>query len=327
MKTHDVHMQENQLRTETHAVREATFDEATREAEIVVIEEGESKNHRVYTNNAIATLLPLLQENRKVFLDHLTLTGARYERSLKDWVATVKEARVDKGKLYARVVVHDEWLWQRMREAPDEIGVSIDAVGTITHTNAGEAHVTKIVKLNSVDFVTHAAAGGRVDRLLASEENVIDDEAMFRHLKEAYRDGDEDAFREGVRDLIREVSKRVTRFYESTQKEPTFDDAKNTVVTETLAAFSIPHEQRATVTRYLLASIADAPESAYASEARREMRNLLTLRESHGDVQSPSARETLSRLDETVMRLNFLDPEKDEDVTRYNALMGTSTNR
>ena len=112
--------------------------------------------------------------SRKLYLDHSHfLFGGR---SLKEWAATAVKGFKEDGKAKAIIEMTDNpetsWLYELAKKFPEEIGLSIDARGILEdgEVNGQEGKIVKeIVKLNSVDFVTLPAAGGKVERIAASE--------------------------------------------------------------------------------------------------------------------------------------------------------------
>ena len=126
---------------------------------ISIIKAGQSKNSRIYTENAIKNIPNLLAHKHKMYLDHNDSNA----RSIKDWVATIDSSWYDEAQkaVMANIIVHDEWLTKRIEEAPNEIGISIDALGIIEELD-GVFYVEEIEEINSIDFVTEAAAGGGI---------------------------------------------------------------------------------------------------------------------------------------------------------------------
>lgn len=133
--------------------------EKNNSAVISIIKAGQSKNSRIYTENAIKNIPNLLTHKHKMYLDH----NDENARSIKDWVATIDSSWYDETQkaVMANIIVHDEWLMKRIEEAPNEIGISIDALGIIEELD-GVFYVEEIEEINSIDFVTEAAAGGGI---------------------------------------------------------------------------------------------------------------------------------------------------------------------
>ncbi len=140
-------------------------------AQIVVIKPGLNANkERYYPSDMLARDFAVF-EGVKMFADHPTVADEkdRPERSVRDWVATLKNVHVGAdGAVLGEAVVVEPWLQERLATLRDknmlaDIGVSINAIGTATKgtmegvkTNV----IERIVRARSVDFVTEAGAGG-----------------------------------------------------------------------------------------------------------------------------------------------------------------------
>lgn len=173
---------------------EAEFDDDKREVIATLIQEGWSKNksgdaYRYYTETAIEDVSRLVVEkSRKMFIDH----SKNPNRSMRDWVATItKESWVDKeekGKAKAKARIKFTHtaegiaLYEDSKEFPEEVQISIDGKAKIRQGKVGEekaALIENVIDLLSCDFVTRAAANGRVERIAASVENNILQETMM----------------------------------------------------------------------------------------------------------------------------------------------------
>ncbi len=122
-------------------------------------------------------------EGVKMYADHPTddEDKARPERSIKDWVATLKNVHVgDGGQLLGEAVIVEPWLQAKLAALRDkgmlsEMGISINAIGTATK---GEIEGVKtnvvehIVRVRSVDFVTEPGAGGTVTMFESSNQDI-----------------------------------------------------------------------------------------------------------------------------------------------------------
>lgn len=114
-----------------------------------------------------------------MFIDHpsVTETYERPERSIRDLAArTVTDATLGADGLYAEVEVypHAEHIIDSLMET---VGLSIRADGTVEHgTAAGRSGpiVASISpgKLNSIDFVTKAGAGGKLMALIEADRTL-----------------------------------------------------------------------------------------------------------------------------------------------------------
>lgn len=142
---------------------------------------GNKRDNHYYPAKTLERDHPIFA-GRKMYCDHPTSLEEkqRPERSLRDWVATIKETWVDKGIVWARARVHASWFRDLIAEAGDEIGISINALGDVNPGEIGGRRcgvVESIVGCNSVDFVTQAGAGGRVAALYESARK--EDASMF----------------------------------------------------------------------------------------------------------------------------------------------------
>ena len=124
---------------------------------------GNAKDKRWYTREAVIGSEKVFLSRRKLFVDHLAEQAPAGSDSLKNWCATLKETWLDNlasGRVArkVRLKVHEEWLWTRCLEAPEEIALSIEGAGAGKETVIeGETYVAieKIYHLNAVKFVTY----------------------------------------------------------------------------------------------------------------------------------------------------------------------------
>jgi len=154
-------------------------------ATIVVIKPGlNASKERYYSPETLKRDFGLF-EGVKMYADHPTEADEkqRPERSIKDWVATLKNVRMDeKGQIIGEAVIVEPWMQAKLASLRDkgmltEMGISINAVGTATK---GEIEgvktnvIERIVRVRSVDFVTEAGAGGMVQMYESGPENDVD---------------------------------------------------------------------------------------------------------------------------------------------------------
>lgn len=159
-----------QLR-ETHELLEArqVGEEGRHILEVTVIQAGKSKHGHTYLQEALSAAAPLF-EGVRAFADH-PRPGDLPERSVRDLVGYYRNARYDSGRVRAELhlVPGNDWLFNLLKEshtAPGLCGLSIDAWG---HRENG--NITRIDRVDSVDIVTRPAAGGGVDRIIASDRH------------------------------------------------------------------------------------------------------------------------------------------------------------
>lgn len=153
-----------------------------KEIEAVIIKSGISKRKNYYSPECLEAAAPLFI-GKKMYIDHPDPNSAagqgKAARSLRDWVATIKESYYvpeEKG-IGAKIGIRDNWLWDKIASANaegwlGEIGLSINAVGKTRIGKMGDetVHVVEaIVRPHSVDFVTDASAGGTIQQVNESE--------------------------------------------------------------------------------------------------------------------------------------------------------------
>ena len=154
-------------------------------AQVVVIKPGlNSSGQRFYPPETLARDFRVF-EGVKMFADHPSEADEknRPERSVRDWVATLKNVHIGgDGAVLGEAVVVEPWLQERLATLRDkgllkDMGISINAVGTASKLkiNGSETNVIeKIVRARSVDFVTEAGAGGGIQLYEADRDNDID---------------------------------------------------------------------------------------------------------------------------------------------------------
>ncbi len=168
-------------------LREAKLDSEAKTVEVTVIHPGWSANDRYYDPNVLKESVDLFV-NCKAYADHPGRSSEvdRPERSVRDIVGYYPKVWLDEfGAIKAQLKVLGEaveWLWplieETVRTGVDLVSTSINALGKVTEGEvAGRkgAIVNKIVKANSADVVTTAAAGGKFERILASDREMTGD--------------------------------------------------------------------------------------------------------------------------------------------------------
>ena len=142
-------------------------------ARITVIKPGlNASKERYYPPEVLARDYKVF-EGVKMYADHPTEHDEvqRPERSIRDWVATLKNVKIgNDGAVVGEAVVVEPWMQERLTALRDknmlaDMGVSINAIGTGSKGDI-EGNKTniieRIVRARSVDFVTEAGAGGGV---------------------------------------------------------------------------------------------------------------------------------------------------------------------
>lgn len=157
---------------------EAVAGTKGRQWDVVLITAGRSLNNRTYPAELLRRAAPLF-EGAFAYADHPDPAVAHRDRSIRDKVGRFSNVRFDTwtqdGKvtegLRARLTVVASWLRDLLLEAadagePEFVGFSINAKGRV----GARGIVESIDAVDSVDVVSTPAAGGRVERLVASVE-------------------------------------------------------------------------------------------------------------------------------------------------------------
>ncbi|MBU2249597.1 MAG: ChaB family protein [Gammaproteobacteria bacterium] len=154
-------------------------------AQVIIIKSGlNSSKDRYYPAEVLARDYQVF-EGVKMYADHPTEDEEkqRPERSIRDWVATLKNVHVDEsGQLIGEAVIVEPWMQAKLANLRDqsmlsEMGISINAVGT---ASKGEIEgvktnvIERIVRVRSVDFVTEPGAGGMVQIYEADRDADVD---------------------------------------------------------------------------------------------------------------------------------------------------------
>lgn len=138
-------------------------------ARITIISPGQGSSG-YYPPEVIAEAAPLFEAGTHMYLDHATETerAERGVRSLDRLVGVLESAPTlnHNGALVADVKIMPAWR-DFVKEAYPYIGVSISASGEIEESEQGRV-VKKLTAVESVDFVTKAGRGGKIDALLES---------------------------------------------------------------------------------------------------------------------------------------------------------------
>lgn len=119
---------------------------------------GNPVDNRWYKRSAIQNLESKIYSRRKVFVDHLIDEQAKMRGdSLRDWAATIRKTWIEEradGRLERKVKlkIHEDWLWQRCEDAPDEIALSIEGTG------AGQKEVIEGHERQAIDDITNLSA-------------------------------------------------------------------------------------------------------------------------------------------------------------------------
>lgn len=136
---------------------------------------------RYYPSDAIAEAINNgMFDGRKMFVNHASASEMRDrpERSLTDWVSTIKETWIDPqtGAAQARIKIVQNWFGDFLKQLQEndalpDVGLSIFAQGQVQRKKV-DGRLTDVVerftRALSVDWVTEPGAGGRVDAIWES---------------------------------------------------------------------------------------------------------------------------------------------------------------
>lgn len=145
--------------------------------DVTLIRSGKSKMGNVYPSDVLRESTHLF-EGVAAFADHSN-DDRRPERSVRDIVGYYKNvhhlAEGENGRLTGELhlLPGTDWLWTLMQETqrhPSICGLSIDAYASCKESDEGR-QVAEFRRVNSVDVVTRASAGGTIDHIIASERN------------------------------------------------------------------------------------------------------------------------------------------------------------
>jgi len=155
--------------------------------------DGISLNNNYYSKEVAESIAVLLQDSKNMYIDHIDrdklqemtpYLGAG--RPLKDLAGIIEETWAENAATYAKVHLPDKpetgWLYEVLREHPDAVGVSIDAMAFSKEGKIRDREVNIIEKIDyveEVDFVGKPAAGGN---FIAMAECV--QEGVIRQLNE-----------------------------------------------------------------------------------------------------------------------------------------------
>ena len=150
---------------------EAKFDKGR--ATVIVIKPGFNATEDRYYPAEMLKRDYKVFEGQKMYADHPTESedAERPERSIKDWVATLKDVTVDDSGVVSGVSeIIESWMMTKLASLRDkdmlsEMGISINAVGSASKgkiEGKDTLIIEKLVAARSVDFVTEPGAGGIV---------------------------------------------------------------------------------------------------------------------------------------------------------------------
>lgn len=123
---------------------------------------GNTVDNNYYTAKAVTEAASYLQSRRKMYFNHPKSDAD--DRDMRDWAASIQETWTDQlsnGKTVAwgRTKIYDNWLWERIKEAPDEIADSVIGRGKATRgvMDGKEGNIVESIEyVRSCDFVDYA---------------------------------------------------------------------------------------------------------------------------------------------------------------------------
>lgn len=164
-------------------LKEATIDKGR--AKVIVIKPGFNVTEDRYYPAEMLKRDFKVFEGQKMYADHPTEEEdqARPERSIKDWVATLRDVEVDESGIvtgFAEII--EPWMMTKLASLRDkdmlsEMGISINAIGSATKDNIDGKDtlvIEKLVGCRSVDFVTEPGAGGEVTLYESDRQHDVD---------------------------------------------------------------------------------------------------------------------------------------------------------
>lgn len=164
-------------------ILEGSFDDEKMEFDVAIIVAGRSDNQTIYSPVNLSEIRDFINaetttehtnRSRKMYTNHVRVKDdeAYPGRNLQEWAASLLKSWIPENNeniLYARVCITPqcEWIYKLAKDPVHDLGVSIHAGAIIERAkDAGDGKpgivIKQVVALYSVDFVTEAAAGGRV---------------------------------------------------------------------------------------------------------------------------------------------------------------------
>ncbi len=238
-----------------------------------------SSKSRHYAESAVADAGRIF-DGSKMYLNHQTEAeeDARPERSLKDWVATLKETKVsESGNAVGIAHIHDgdfKEMVSNLHKAGNlsHLGTSINCLGkgskqTIEGTDTIAVEGLERGTFGSVDFVTEAGAGGQAGLRESAHDDFLDVELV-----------DEATLRTARPDLVKLIETAATqqaqlevkKAMETAEQVKGLEDQVATLTTEngTLKA-TIDEGEKAKAKAIAQVTIKDAVDKATLPEATK----------------------------------------------------------
>ena len=190
--------------------------------EVVFIKPGRSKRGNYYTKEVLKDAIQLF-EGVKMYLDHQDPKDVNTKaRSIKDWVATLKDVRqLEDGSLAGYAHPRSPEWREKVLEADregylNEMGLSIDAFGKARQELIeGKPcnFIERMVVARSVDVIPEASAGGALNRVVES------DSGKEEVVMDPFKDLTIDQLREVRPDLVELLESEVAAGVEAATEE------------------------------------------------------------------------------------------------------------
>ena len=125
---------------------------------------GNQRDRRWYTREAVINAESLFRARKKLFVNHLNEDAQPGSDDLRNWCATLRYTCIEtygttgRAARKVRLKIHEEWLWNRCLEAPEEIALSIEGSGAGKEAVIeGQKYmvIEKIWSLSATKFVTY----------------------------------------------------------------------------------------------------------------------------------------------------------------------------
>jgi len=176
----------------------ATYNASKGQLTVTVIQPGFNKSGARFYPAEVLKRDAKIFEGAKMFTDHATdrQDAERPEGSVNNWVASLTKvwAEAD-GVLRGTVSVIDPTFKAKLdllakQNLLSTMGVSIRATGEATTVSEASgkkyARVDRLVQARSVDFVTFAGAGGKVE-MMESATFATEEELLLANVSDSYR--------------------------------------------------------------------------------------------------------------------------------------------
>ena len=145
-----------------------------------------------YTREALVTVQEVILERKKQYFNHVKDVD-NPERDVRDWCSSVAETWIEVGndgrnRLRARIEVYDDWLWDRAKQASDQLALSIEGKGSGTEgLIEGKKYnvISAITYLNAVNWVDYPGNAGMGVQLM--ERNRQEANMKLKEIVEAFK--------------------------------------------------------------------------------------------------------------------------------------------